>query len=131
MTHSPHEPTVLIADDDADIREMLSIVLQIHHLVTVEAGDGKEALDIALRTPGLALVLLDLMMPGMSGADFLEAARREPDLARIPVLVLSGDRRALETASALGAAGCLIKPVELDDLMREIARFVPVNADPR
>ena len=129
MSGSSGEPTVLVADDDADIREMLSIVLEMNHVRVIGAGDGREVLDRAKDTPDLALVLLDLMMPGMNGAEVLRLMRRDPALAKIPVVVLSGDRSARETASTFGAAGCLMKPIELDDLMKEVRRFVSLSPE--
>lgn len=120
-------PTILVVDDDEDIREMLGYVLERFHLRVVDAGNGADALAIAHDTSGLSLVLLDLRMPGMSGVDVLENLKRDPETTEIPVVVLSGDRDARATAASLGAAGCLVKPVTTDALMREVSRFVPVN----
>lgn len=122
-----HSPLILVADDDADLREMLAMVLEMHDLRVVLARDGIEALARARSTPGLALVLLDLMMPGMNGADVLEEIRRDPRLASLPVIVISGDVRGSEIASSLGADGYLGKPLGVNDLMREVDRFITVR----
>jgi len=128
MTVDRDDPTILVVDDDDDIREMMSYVLEQHRLRVVDAGSGAEALDKAHDTSGLSLVLLDLRMPGMSGADVLETMKRDPELTTVPVVVISGDRDAPATAASLGASGCLIKPVTTKALLREISRFVSVPA---
>ncbi|MDB4957230.1 MAG: Two-component response regulator [Myxococcales bacterium] len=129
MTSSTEFGTILIADDDSDIREMLSYILERHHMHVVGAADGTQALARARDTADLVLVLLDLRMPGLSGAEVIEEMRHDPALAKIPVVVLSGDRSARDTARSLGAAGCLAKPFEVSELMREVHRFVPETPD--
>ena len=126
MSGAPGGPTILIVDDDEDIREILSYVLQRRHLHVLDAGSGSEAIDMAQNAADLALVLLDLRMPGLSGADVLTIMKRDPDLTGVPVVVISGDRDARSTAAALGAAGCLIKPVSTAALLHEVSRFVDV-----
>ena len=125
MTTAADGNTILVADDDSDIREMLALVLEMRHHRVVDAADGLQAVATARATAGLSLILLDLMMPGMSGVEVMKTIKADPALAAIPVVVLSGDRRARETALALGAAGFLPKPIELADLLREVHRFVP------
>ncbi len=117
---------VLVVDDDADIREMLVFVLENNHLRVIDAGRGDDALAKARLNPDLSLILLDLRMPGMSGAEVLDRLKHDPALVSLPVIVLSGDRDAQRTATSLGAEGCLMKPISIPALMREVARFVPV-----
>ena len=116
--------TVLIVDDDPDIRAVMALVLETEHVPVLEACDGAEALARARETPGIGLVLLDLMMPNMNGADALRVMKHDPELADVPVLLLSGDRHAQAIAQALHADGCIAKPVELAVLLREVRRFV-------
>src|SRR5574337_1154784 len=79
---------VLIVDDHLDVQEMLASVLEIEGFETQCASDGQEALDkIAAQSP--KLVVLDLMMPVMSGIEVLARMQRSPETARIPVIVLS------------------------------------------
>lgn len=127
MTAGRDRPVVLVVDDDADIREVLSLILQMHGLDVIEASGGSEALS-SMRKTRISLVLLDLMMPGMNGADVLDAMKQDPELATVPVIVVSGDRCAVQTAADVGAKSCLLKPVELPDLLREVRRFITLDA---
>ena len=115
---------VLVVDDDPDIREILALVLEVHGITAIEAGSGMEAL-ARLRAAGhVDLVLLDLMMPGMNGAEVLATMKIDPALADIPVVIVSGDASAAEVGRRLAAAGCLMKPIDAERLLREIRRHV-------
>jgi CheY-like chemotaxis protein len=114
---------VLVVDDDADLREALTTILALHGLDVLEASTGAEALE-RLHQDEIALVVLDLMMPDINGADVLATMRRDPALASTRVLILSGDWRVAETATRLGADGYLAKPIEMKALLGEVRRFV-------
>lgn len=113
---------VLMVDDDEDIREVVSVILgQEGHEVEL-AEDGTAALK-RLREGGLpSVILLDLMMPGMDGEAFMNALKGDPLTARIPVVIMSGHKSARRAAAELGAAGCLVKPVDLSDLLATLDR---------
>ncbi len=114
--------TVLVVDDDPDIRETVGLVLQRHGYAVTTAADGAEALE-RLRSPAPrpCVILLDLMMPRMNGFDFWDALG-ESDLRSIPVVVLTG-------AGAMAAARAqemhlevLRKPFGLTELLRTVGR---------
>ena len=87
-------PTILVADDDANIRELVCLFLRNDGLETVEAADGKEALDVYNSTP-VDLVVLDIMMPIMDGWTLCRELRRSnPDL---PLLMLTARRNMGES----------------------------------
>jgi CheY-like chemotaxis protein len=88
----------------------------------VGAANGREALERLRAMPRPSLILLDLMMPEMNGAQFRAEQLRDPALASIPVVVVSADAAAEEKAAALGAVACLRKPVDIDDLLDEVKR---------
>jgi CheY-like chemotaxis protein len=113
--------TVLIVDDDPDILEGLSLVLEDSGYRTLGASNGKAALGLLQATPAIDLILLDMMMPVMDGAEFRAAQLQLPVAARVPVVVFTGDGRVREKAAALDAAGYLKKPVELDELLKVVA----------
>jgi len=116
-------PTILVVDDDPDIREIIVFALDSYGYPTVAVRDGATALGWLRANPGPALILLDLMMPELGGIAFLEAYRLNPVLSAIPVVVMSGDSNAGEVASRLGAHGCLKKPMDLDQLIATVERW--------
>jgi CheY-like chemotaxis protein len=121
---------VLVIDDDADLRESLGALLTAagHHYAT--AVDGQDGLDQLRRGGGKrpCVVLLDLMMPRMSGFELRSLMKSDPTLASIPVLVLTGagalaDRRAAELDAEI-----LRKPIEVRDLLNAVERHCARNA---
>ena len=115
--------TILVVEDDADIRSALCAILEDEGYRVACAADGQEALG-ALRA-GLrpSVILLDLMMPVMDGPDFRAAQLRDPRLAAIPIVVLTADGRFEQAAKALGAAAAFAKPFELKVLLRALERL--------
>lgn len=116
------ERTVCIVDDDPDIREAMRFALEMHGVRVLEASDGAVALG-ELHREKCGLILLDLMMPGMNGWEFRAAQRADPQIASIPVVVLSGARDAADLARELDAATYLTKPVELERLTEVVDRY--------
>jgi CheY-like chemotaxis protein len=117
--------TVLVVEDDRDVRDSLSELLELEGYRAVAAGSGVEALDLLKRAVlKPCLILLDWLMPGMSGHGFLEAARRSPKLASVPVIVLSGATAGdeAEEAARAGASSYLTKPLEVESLLRAIRK---------
>jgi CheY-like chemotaxis protein len=120
---------ILVIDDDDDIRETMELLLGTEGWTAVGLRDGLEGLDWIARHERPALILLDLRMPRMSGPEFVEALRRDPRRAGIPIVILSGDATCGETARALGIDQCLVKPVDLDRLI-DTVRSVMSAAQP-
>ena len=121
------EPTIMLVDDDDDIREIVAMILQGEGYRTVDASDGAEALDLLTRGVHPPLIFLDMMMPVLNGEDFLRRVKADKDLAHIPIVVMSGDTAARNTAQTLGAVGCLAKPVEIDTILDYVHRFAPTS----
>jgi CheY-like chemotaxis protein len=105
-----------VVDDDPDILEALSEILESEGFAIQQARNGQEALEI-LEKVSPSLILLDLMMPVMDGWEFAEKMRRRVDWSQIPVIVLSADRNIGGRARELGALGYLAKPFELSALL--------------
>jgi CheY-like chemotaxis protein len=116
------EPSVLVVDDDVDIRLVVRMILEGHGYAVIEAADGAEAL-ARLREHRPCVILLDLMMPGVDGFQFRTEQVRDPSLSHIPVVILSGGGGVAKKAAELGVAGHLAKPPELRQLLAEVARF--------
>jgi len=112
---------VLLVEDDEAIRESLSELLESEGYRVVTARNGRQALDWLTTSSELpALLLLDLMMPVMSGLEVLEAMRALPDARRdLPVIVLTASR---ERSDSPGVIANLRKPIDVDDLLDAIAR---------
>jgi CheY-like chemotaxis protein len=115
---------VLVVDDDAAIRDVLAEVLQDEGYVVRSAANGREALAVLRQGPGVpAIILLDLMMPVMSGWEFRAAQCEDPALAEIPVIVLSAGRDLSVGAASVRAVSYLPKPVDLDVLLDTVSRY--------
>jgi CheY-like chemotaxis protein len=122
MTDEKIGGLVLVVDDDRDICDTLQMVLEVYGYRVATAGNGREALAMVRSGDKPCLVLLDMMMPVMSGPEFRAEQGRDPTIADIPVVVLSGDSRAGEKAKSMGLVG-LSKPVDIDDLLAVVGRF--------
>ncbi len=110
--------TVLLVEDDADIRDSLQDILEEEGFDVVPASNGKQAIDfLTMNEPaGAALVILDLLMPMVSGWEVLERMSSDPRLADIPVLVLSaaaGDKPER-------AQGFVRKPFSLEAFVSKV-----------
>lgn len=113
---------VMIVDDDDDVCMAMQIALEAYGYCVVVAHDGAEALHALGAGEPPCLIILDLMMPGMNGQQFRAAQLRDPVLAEIPVLVLSGDYKVDERAAVLGVEG-IPKPIHLPDLLAKVEQF--------
>jgi DNA-binding response OmpR family regulator len=112
------EPTVLVVDDEKTIRDVLEYNLRRENYRVLTAGDGEEAIRLA-RSERPDLVILDIMLPGVSGLDVLRAIRRE---MTVPILMLSA--RETETDKVvgleLGADDYMTKPFSLRELLARV-----------
>ena len=108
---------ILIVEDDRDLRETIVDLLHAmkHEVVAVE--NGAEALRYLDANPPPRLILLDLMMPVMDGAEFRERQLSSPALANIPVVLLSAARDAAQTAVRLKLEHFLPKPIDIEQLL--------------
>jgi adenylate cyclase len=113
--------SILVADDNTDIRRMLAVQLTfLGHTVT-EARDGQETLDLISSTP-FDLVLLDLTMPKVTGFGVLEIVKDDPALRHLPIIVISaaGELKNAVRSIELGAEDFLSKPFETSILKARI-----------
>jgi CheY-like chemotaxis protein len=115
-------PLVLVVDDDADAREALTELLQIQGFAVLAAANGREALEL-LKVENPSVVLLDLMMPVLSGWEFLRWRKAQPEAAKIPVIVTSAVIDRTAGAQAEGADAVLLKPLDIGKLMKLVKRF--------
>jgi len=120
--------TVLIVDDTASIREGLSAVLRPDHYTIITADNGEAALAMAEATVP-DVILLDVMMPGMSGFEVCQALRRTPALAEVPVVIITAldDRESRLEGLRAGADDFLSKPVDFLELRVRVKSIVRLN----
>ena len=115
--------TLLLVEDDAAEAEALSLILADEGYAVVRAANGEEALAYLAEHPAPNLILLDMIMPVLDGWHFLQEQKRSRHLARLPVLVITSTPViGREWADDHGCAGCLRKPAEAEELLREIHR---------
>jgi DNA-binding response OmpR family regulator len=119
--------TVLVIEDDADMREIERAVLDREGFRVVLASNGEEGLHV-LETQRPCVIVLDLMMPVMDGLTFL-AERRKLGLARgVPVVcVTAGGEEMQNHALTLGARECLHKPTDFDELCERIRHYCTLS----
>jgi CheY-like chemotaxis protein len=117
-------PLVLVIDDDAQLRELYRVNLEMRGLTVAEAANGEQGLDSA-RTNRPALIVLDLAMPGTDGFGVLDALKTDASLSDIPVVVLTGttDEQVEDDARKAGAVAFVAKPVDTDDFVRVVLRY--------
>jgi len=113
---------VLVVDDDFDIREALSDVLASEGYSVLTAADGGEALERLRGGVRPAVMLLDLMMPRVSGVEVIDALRKDESLSKIPVVVCSANRGY--GPDDLGVHDVLRKPVSVEELLEAVARAI-------
>lgn len=112
--------SVLVIDDDIDTHEMLGVLLAHAGYSVATACNGREALGM-LRSIRPEVILLDIEMPVMSGAEFRQAQRRDRDLIQIPTIVMTGSRE--EPQLDPGVKEVLHKPFPSAKLVAAIARY--------
>ena len=106
--------TVLIIEDDADIRETLYDTLKIVGYQVFTAANGREGLDLVASIAKPCVIFLDLMMPIMNGWEFARAIEGDPVLSAVPVVVVTA---YADRIGSINAAGVLKKPFDLDQLL--------------
>jgi DNA-binding response OmpR family regulator len=115
---------ILIVEDNVDSREMLSLLLRHEGYSVVEASDGKTGLALAIvEVPDL--IITDLNMPGLSGAEMIAQLRAKEDFRELPILVISAFGEGFKsTAITAGADRALSKPLQFDVLLDHVSRLL-------
>jgi CheY-like chemotaxis protein len=106
---------ILLVEDDPDLRLMMATSLEMEGASVITAANGVEAFNLA-RRHNPSLIILDLMMPVMTGEEFRRAQLANDAIRKIPVLVVSAHFDAPHIAKRMKAVGCFTKPLDLDAL---------------
>jgi CheY-like chemotaxis protein len=129
---SSWKPTILIAEDSADSREMMQLLLEQKGYQVVAASDGMHAVEVALSSRP-DLVLLDLELPKLDGLSVTRNLRLDPKFKDVPIIILSGHDPSRFRQDALDA-GCddyLLKPIDFDSLHELLDRMMSAVRLPR
>jgi CheY-like chemotaxis protein len=123
MTNPNSAHTVLIVEDEEDLRELMRDALTMRGYSVVTAVEGTDALRKLDDLGPPCLILLDLLMPGMNGWDFFEKVRERPELASVPVIIHS----SAATRAPTGATRVLQKPLAFERLVSVVAEYCSTN----
>ena len=119
--------TVLVVEDDVDVRDALTVSLAIDGYEAVGAANGHEALALLRAGLNADVILLDLSMPVMDGWQFRAAQLGDEHLAAIPTIVVSATYDPTAAARRLHASAALRKPVTPDRLAEMVGRYAPIH----
>src|SRR5215213_7431302 len=108
----PEQSTILVVDDDHAIRDSLTELLEDEGYVVARAENGQEALEFLRSNGAPCLILLDLMMPVMDGYEFMDRTQGDPQLADIPVVVITAASE--QRSRSMRARQVLPKPVRAE-----------------
>lgn len=119
---------IVVADDDPDIRRLIVFTLRRRGYSVSEAEAGDTALDL-IRQDRPELVVLDVMMPGMTGIEVARALKQDPDTANIPIIMLSAKGQAAEVDAGMesGARAYLVKPFSTQELASRVAEILSTS----
>ena len=118
-------PKILVIEDEQNIQKLIRVNLTARGYQVLVAPDGEKGLSLAqLEHPDL--ILLDLMLPGMSGWDVLIALKANPKLRKIPVIIMTAleQEREEDKVRSMRAAGYLMKPFSVGELIHEVERVL-------
>lgn len=124
----PRQKTVMIIEDEADAAELFSEMMRINGFRVIKMFSSAPAIPIiAQEKPDV--ILLDVMMPDISGLEVLRYIRREPELASIPVIILSAKSMPgdIKTGLEAGASMYLTKPVGFQDLKQAVEKVLHLS----
>jgi CheY-like chemotaxis protein len=121
--------TILVVDDDPDIRQLVAELLRLSGYVSTTAASGGEALSRMAVGAIPSLVLLDVQMPELDGWDTLRAIRADPVLGRVPVVLCTVKAAAVDLALgwSLGCDGYVVKPFAIADLVSEVEAVLALD----
>jgi DNA-binding response OmpR family regulator len=120
MHEMEDKPKVLLVDDEPGILRILTIQLKHSDLETISTTSGAEAVELA-RTKNPDAVLLDVLMPGMSGLEVLQRIR---EFSKVPVIIFTANPKIIEIANQMGVSDCVAKPYDPDRLVEKIQSVI-------
>jgi CheY-like chemotaxis protein len=115
--------TILVVDDESDMRDALQAILEAESYRVVTASNGRQALDLLEKGAATDLVLLDVMMPLMTGYQLLDCMQEKPELRKLAVVMMS----AVDPPTRISDRwlSFLMKPFSYDDLLKAVRAAIP------
>ncbi len=118
--------SILLVDDDPNLRDMLRAMLEIGGFEVIEAEDGLDALEkLEEITPDI--LVLDVMMPNLDGVSLCKQLRSDAEFVSLPIIMLSGktQHQAVAEGMAAGANCYLCKPITVEELIQSVRQLLP------
>ena len=124
--------TVLVVEDHEDTACLLRFVLEREGFTVIHAFDGGSARHLTMTTAPPDLILLDIMLPSLTGLEFLRSIRTTPEWQWVPVILLTADSRseAMTEGATLGATEYILKPFAPERMMKCVHQFLPKSNIP-
>lgn len=126
--------TILVVDDNQDIRDLITLILEDEGFTVIAADNGKSALAL-MHEKHSDLVLLDIMMPEMSGYEVLRKIRadKESSISQTPVLMITAKSQVADIDEAIeaGATSYIVKPFIADSMVDKVISFLPKESAER
>lgn len=113
---------ILIADDDLAILESLKLLLEMFHYEVETTADGRVVEKIREVRP--QLLLLDIWMSGVDGREICREIKRDKEMSKIPVIMVSASRDVSRSSKESGAEEFLPKPFEMDELLQKVGKYL-------
>jgi DNA-binding response OmpR family regulator len=124
-----HQPpiSILLIEDDAFMTSIVQFMLERQQMRVTCVADGRKALQLLAETPSFDAVLLDWLMPQVSGLEVLAKFKQHPEWSAIPVVMLSAvdDGQEIARAFKAGANDYLTKPFDPQEMLARLTRFIP------
>jgi DNA-binding response OmpR family regulator len=124
-----HQPpiSILLIEDDAFMTSIVQFMLERQQMRVTCVADGQKALQLLAETPSFDAVLLDWLMPQVSGLEVLAKFKQHPEWSAIPVVMLSAvdDGQEIARAFKAGASDYLTKPFDPQEMLARLTRFIP------
>lgn len=132
MTRKTKTQTVLIIEDDSNIQNFISRVLELEGYRVIRANDGRRGMEL-IKDNSVSLVLLDLRLPGPDGWSILQEIKGNPAISKVPVVVLTAIAESVQQRRTLsmGATKYLIKPLSARKLSMTVAGILHQGSNSR
>jgi CheY-like chemotaxis protein len=119
--------TILLIDDEDEMREALAEVLEDEGHIVAQAREGKMGLEYLRSNPHPKLILLDFMMPVMNGEEFCAHLNQDPNLNSLPVVLVTAASIAAKTLETMKVSGLVHKPIRIEDFLNLVKKYCSYN----